>query len=144
MGASQEIWLEKNRDRARLQNRLSMQRNRERARATLSAWRLANKDKVAAAYARWLSNPRSRALKTATENERRASKSRACPAWTNKKRIQLIYQVRANLSTLDGIEYQVDHIYPLKGKLVSGLHVPNNLQIIPALENQKKGNRLLA
>jgi 5-methylcytosine-specific restriction endonuclease McrA len=40
-----------------------------------------------------------------------------------------------------GINYEVDHIIPLQGKLASGLHVYNNLQIITQSENRSKNNK---
>lgn len=65
--------------------------------------------------------------------EYRASITRQCPAWADKSRIREIYR-----GCPPG--HHVDHIVPLHGKLVSGLHVEHNLQYLPASENISKGN----
>lgn len=51
------------------------------------------------------------------------------------------HELRKLRNTITGIEWHVDHIIPLKGKLVSGLHVWNNLAVIPKVENLRKGNK---
>ena len=65
-------------------------------------------------------------------------KKRATPKWADIEAIKEIYATARAMST-DSI-YHVDHIIPLKGKNVSGLHVEYNLQIIPARENLLKSN----
>ena len=55
------------------------------------------------------------------------------PAWSQKEAIRLFYN-----NCPQG--YEVDHIIPLQGKLVSGLHVLENLQYLPMAENRSKGN----
>ena len=57
--------------------------------------------------------------------------------------IKYLYIQAKELEKLDGIKYHVDHIVPLRGKTVCGLHVPWNLQVITAEENMKKHNKFL-
>jgi 5-methylcytosine-specific restriction endonuclease McrA len=84
---------------------------------------------------------------TITKNSanRRARKLNATPTWlTEDEKMEIIglYFLCKIISEDTGTEHHVDHIVPLKGKTVCGLHVPWNLRIITARENISKGNRL--
>lgn len=84
--------------------------------------------------------------KARARNARReASKIQATPSWLTEYQmlqIEFMYTCAAYIEWCTGQKYHVDHIIPLNGKHVRGLHVPYNLQILPAIENIKKGNRL--
>lgn len=71
---------------------------------------------------------------------RQTRKQRAMPVWADRKAILEIYRECRRISRETGIKHHVDHYYPLKGKLVSGLHNEYNLRVIPAADNQSKGN----
>lgn len=79
-------------------------------------------------------------------SERRAKQKEAMPSWLNEeqlKQIQEIYKERDLIVLKTGIPHHVDHIVPLKGESVSGLHVPWNLRVIPAKDNMVKSNKLV-
>lgn len=79
----------------------------------------------------------------AVQAKRRATKSNATPNWLTEdqdKQIKDLYWLAKDLKAVTGEDYHVDHIVPLKGENVSGLHVPWNLQILPSDLNLAKGN----
>lgn len=73
-----------------------------------------------------------------------ARKLRAQSVWLSifqLAEIEAMYDVAAACKVQTGIPHDVDHIVPLQGKTVCGLHVPWNLQVIPAIHNKIKSNR---
>ena len=100
--------------------------NREKKKEYDKFYREVNKDKVNALAAK-----------------RHASKLNRTPSWLTKEdleEIKDIYRMANRRSEVEGILYHVDHIIPLQGKNISGLHVPSNLQILRATENLRKSN----
>ena len=72
-------------------------------------------------------------------------KVNATPKWLTPEQIynmQCTYKVAAQLSETSSQKWHVDHIVPIRGKDVCGLHVPWNLQLLPAKMNMQKGNRI--
>lgn len=77
-------------------------------------------------------------------SKKRAEDLYRVPNWLTEEdfnKIKTFYLECKELTEKTGILYHVDHIIPLKGKKVSGLHVPNNLQILTAEENIRKNNK---
>lgn len=74
----------------------------------------------------------------------RAAMLQAMPSWADREQIKEVYKIADVLAGECGETLHVDHIIPLQGKNVSGLHVPWNLQVLTAFHNRSKGNRLHA
>ena len=76
---------------------------------------------------------------------RRASKLKATPKWLSESQLTAIkckYSLASMFTKCSGVPHAVDHIVPLRGKTVCGLHVPWNLQVITVEDNLKKSNKL--
>jgi len=141
-------------------NKIKNQNNRERRLATAKKWRDNNKETRDAGVNRWREqNPErirqiyrdwrdaNKDRANANWMRREAGKKNRTPSWLTEEHLSQIkdhYWLAADLKAVTGEDYHVDHIVPLNGKEVCGLHVPWNLQVLPADINRSKSNRLIA
>jgi 5-methylcytosine-specific restriction endonuclease McrA len=87
---------------------------------------------------------KNKSLRASHQTQRRAKHKQANPKWVNDDGMFLIHETYhlSNLRTkVTGIKWEVDHIIPLQNELVCGLHVIENLRVIPKSINASKGNR---
>jgi len=112
-------WRARNPDQDRAYREANPEREKERARR----YALANPEKVAKRMAK-----------------RRATKRNAFPEWADTARIAEIYEF-AQEARAAGVDCEVDHIVPLAGRKVCGLHVHQNLRVVLTKHNRAKGNK---
>jgi hypothetical protein len=105
-------------------------------RKTISNEKRKHKNKLSAAE--WRKKNPSR--KNAIESVRRATCRRQTPSWADQDQIVMWYEV-ANVLSRGGVKFHVDHVFPLRGKGVCGLHSQDNLQVLPWHLNLRKGNK---
>lgn len=130
-------WRKANPERVKELKLAEQRRNRASANARNRKWLAENREQSNAATRDWAArNPAKCAVHTA---KRRASKLKQTPAWADHEAIGIIYRAAEVIRT-SGFDVHVDHAVPLRGKVVSGLHVHKNLQIIQAKSNQSKSN----
>lgn len=137
-------WRRANPERAKEYSRKWIAANPGKRKAVVEAWRERNPDKVAAMSAKagrkWSkANPGKR---NAITNRRRAALKQRTAPWADIGTMQALYVEAARLTEATGIPHEVDHIFPLQGELISGLHVAENLQILTRSENRAKQNRV--
>lgn len=117
----------KNAEKIKEKNAKKYKENPEKEKAKVANWKKNNPAKVNAFTAR-----------------RRAARLQQTPKWLTKeqhKDIEFFYLLAKTKTKETGVEHHVDHIVPLRGKDMWGLHVPWNLQVITAKENLHKSNR---
>lgn len=124
-------------------NKINYNKNKERCLITCSKWRKAHPEQMRVYKNAW--KKRNKPKLRADDAKRWATELKAKPKWLSKqhiKEIEYVYKICEFMSFLSGELHHVDHIIPLRGKEVRGLHVPWNLQVLTVTENIKKGNRL--
>jgi hypothetical protein len=104
-------------------------------------WQTQNKDKKSKNYKKWQQS--NKAVVNSVNSRRRAAEKSATPLWADTKEIQYFYNLASYFTWVSGgfVKYHVDHVVPLKGKQVCGLHVQNNLQILKSGDNLRKSNK---
>ena len=132
--AQSKAWYEANKDKYN-------QVNKDRIKARKKAWYEANKDKIKAHTKVYYEANKASHIERAIFRQKLLNKLQR-PSWYNSKLVNNIYNKCHKLNKIAGfIKYHVDHIVPLQGKNVSGLHVQGNLQIILASVNLSKSNK---
>jgi hypothetical protein len=124
-------WASKNKERRQQINREHMNAKRDQYAEYNKKYRAENHHRV-------------QALQTARGAKYKAAKKKATPKWITAadiERIQVFYLEASWVTKRSGVPHEVDHIVPLQGETVCGLHVPWNLRVITKSFNASKQHR---
>ena len=127
------------RDELNVRKRAEYHKSKVRRAPARKRYAVANADKLRARARRYAKeNPESFRERNAT---RRARTRNATPPWLTKEMRAEIKAMHAEANALNaqfGVKFDVDHIVPLDGRHVSGLHVPWNMRVITQAENRSR------
>ena len=125
-----KVWRKENRDHLNEYDKHYRKENKESydsyTKPYMKQWAQENKDSI-----------------NARNSEHRANKINATPPWANEEAMKEFYKDAQRLTNETGEIHHVDHIIPLKGKNVCGLHCEDNLQVLTKKENLSKGNKFV-
>lgn len=132
--------------------RASYEKNQDAEKAASLAYYRANRESQKARHFLYMQRTAEQQKQYARDNRhryaahlaaRRAALEQRTPAWLTPEdfaQMTRVYKLAKRLTELTGVEHHVDHELPLRGKKVSGLHVPQNLRVITASANISKRN----
>lgn len=135
--ARSSAWNKNNAERYKANCKKHLKLNPDLYKAYKSAEYIRNKDVYEASNRKYRQSDSGKAVRLASNRLRELAKISATPPWLTKEHkesMKIFYKNRPK-------GFHVDHIVPIKGKNVCGLHVPWNLQYLPAAENIKKRNK---
>ena len=118
--------------------------NIEKVKQYSKQYREINKQKLKTYNSEWAKS--NAGMATARARKHQLAKLQRTPKWVDSGIewvIKEVYDLAALRTKVHGFSWHVDHIVPLQGKLVSGLHIPENLQVISAVENMRKRNTFI-
>lgn len=139
--ASMQKWMENNREIHNTRVKRWQKANKDKVREDAKAWAKANPEKIKAKTLRYIKkHPDAYTARSVASVAKRAKR---VPQWLTSDDRWLMreaYKLAKLRTSMLGFAWEVDHIIPLRGKLVSGLHVPTNLQVLTKTENRNKRN----
>lgn len=142
--ASWRKWYEANKSTHNVRVKRWQEANKDKVKIDAKAWNAANPEKVKAKALRYIKkHPDAYTARAVASVAKRAKR---VPQWLNSDdrwMMREAYNLAKLRTKMFGFVWEVDHIIPLRGEFVSGLHVPTNLQVLPKTENRKKKNYYL-
>lgn len=135
-------WRAKNPEKVQQHNRTQYEKFSDKIAEGSRQYRAANREMVNAKKRQYAKE--NRHIFNKIQAKRKAAELQRTPAWLTEDDFWLIeeaYELAAKRTNLFKFAWHVDHVIPLQGKLVSGLHVPTNMQVIPWDENRRKSNK---
>ena len=136
---ARKAWATRNPEKSSAIERRRYEKSRAAILSRAAKWHREHPERVSVHKKGW--KTRHPELTAKDRAHRRAAELLRAPAWADRNAIRAIYARARRITLQSGIPHHVDHIIPLLGRRVSGLHCASNLQILPSTENLKKGNK---